>query len=110
MCDVRPPTSELIRSLTTFSDTIFYTNCQSHHALPTILNSNAAIKDGSSEDYAASIDAIIQPLLGRTYDSISSLDEEVRLVSASVFLAALITIPTQTKKGHLQTSRIEEPM
>ena len=62
------------------------------------LNWSVAFKDGSIEAYAACIDAIIWPRLGKTYDSISSLDEEVHLVSASVFQAALTTIATDEPK------------
>jgi hypothetical protein len=63
-------------------------------------------KDGYIRAYTARVDAIIQPYLGNTYNSISSLDEEIRLVSAAVLQAASSTIPPHKSKKRAKTSSL----
>ena len=58
------------------------------------LHWRAASEEGSVEAYATRVDEIVRPHLGKTYNSISSLDEEVRHVSASIVHAASSIIPT----------------
>ena len=64
------------------------------------LNWRAASEEGSVEAYGTRVDEIVRPHLGKTYNSISSLYEEVRHVSASIVHAASSIIPTRKpKKG-----------
>ena len=56
------------------------------------------MEDGSIKAYTNRVDEIIRSHLGKTYNSISSLDEEVRHVSASILHAASSIIPTHQPK------------
>ena len=73
------------------------------------LNWRAALEDGSVKVYATCVDEIIWPHLGKTYNSISSLDEDVRRVLASIVQAASSIIPThKPKKGKKRFSNDPE--
>lgn len=61
-------------------------------------NWSAAIKDGLIEAYATAVGEIVRSLLGQTYVSTSSLDEEVHHLSAAILQAASSTIPTRKQK------------
>ena len=62
------------------------------------LNWWGAVEDRSIEACVSAMDAIIRPHFGKSYNLISSLDEEVHLMSASVLQAASSTIPTHKPK------------
>lgn len=62
------------------------------------LNWRAASTNGSAEAYAKCVDDIVWPYLNKTYNSISSLDDDIQQVSTSIFQAALSIIPTQRPK------------
>ena len=62
------------------------------------LNWRAALEDGSAETYAKCVDNIVCPYLGKTYNSISSLDEDICQVSTSILQAAQSIIPKQKPK------------
>ena len=64
------------------------------------LNWQEAATDGSVQVYAIRVNEIIRPYLGKSYDSISSLEEDICHVSTSILHAASCIIPTQkSRKG-----------
>ena len=64
------------------------------------LNWQEAATDGSVQVYATRVNEIIRPYLGKSYDSISSLEEDICHVSTSILHATSCIIPTQkSRKG-----------
>lgn len=62
------------------------------------LNWEDAFADGSVQAYASRVNEIIRPYLGKSYDSISSLEEDICHVSTSILHAASSLIPTRKAK------------
>ena len=86
------PLSLTLSTTPTESETSKSTNCRPR------LNWQAASADGSIQAYVTHVNNIIRPHLGKAYNSISSIEEEICSVSTSILHAAMSTIPKQKQK------------
>ena len=86
------PLSFTLSTTPTENKTSKSTNCTPR------LNWQAASADGSIQAYVVLVNNIIRPHLGKTYNSISSIKEEICNVSSSILQAAMSTILKQRPK------------
>ena len=69
------------------------TICSCSTPSPARLNWKDTCEDGSIAAYAAAVDEVIRPLLGKTYNSPSEVGEELSFVSSHLSMAASSLIP-----------------